>query len=103
LIFFITRLKENLRRTKYAIIAPRRTGEVDSEGKIIPAINSFRRGGFRVRGRGRGGGAIAPPIRLNNIPILIDRGINYTDKVECFLYYKKEYYLNVCLNNRGNF
>jgi hypothetical protein len=29
--------------------------------------------------------------------------MNYTDKIEYFLYYKKEYYLNIYLNNRGNF
>jgi hypothetical protein len=88
---------------KYAIVAPRRTGEVDPKRRTLPAINSFRRGGFRVRGRERGGGVIAPCIRLNNISVLIGRGMNYTDEVEYFLYYEKEYYLNVCLNNRGNF
>jgi hypothetical protein len=103
LIFFIVRLEKNLRRTKYVIVAPRRIDEVDSEGKTFPATNSFKKGGFRVRGRGRGGGIIAPSIRLNNIPVLIGRGMNYTDEVECFLYYKKKYYLNVCLNNRSNF
>jgi hypothetical protein len=88
---------------KYIIIAPRRTGEIDPEGKSLPAINSFRRGGFRIRGRRRDNGKIAPFIRLNNIPVLINRGINYIDKIEYFLYYEKEYYLNVYLNNRGNF
>jgi hypothetical protein len=77
--------------------------EVDSEERTLPAINSFRRGGFRIYRRGRGGGVIALLIRLNNIPVLIGRGINYINKVECFLYYKKKYYLNIYLNNRGNF
>jgi hypothetical protein len=76
---------------------------MDPEGRTLPATNSFKRGGFRVRGRRRGGGIIAPPIRLNNIPVLIGRGINYTDKIKYFLYYKKGYYLNVYLNNRDNF
>jgi hypothetical protein len=74
-------------------------GEIDPEGRSLPAINSFRRGGFRIRGRRRGNGRMAPFIRLNSIFILIGRGINYINTVECFLYYKKEYYLNVCLNN----
>jgi hypothetical protein len=78
-------------------------GEVDPEGRTLPAINSFRKGGFRIRGYRRGGGIIAPLIRLNNMPVLINRGINYTDKVEYFLYYKKGYYLNVYLKNRNNF
>jgi hypothetical protein len=46
---------------------------------------------------------MAPPIRLNSIPVLISRGINYTDKIKYFLYYEKRYYLNIYLNNRGNF
>jgi hypothetical protein len=75
---------------------------VDPEGRTLPATNSFRRGGFRVRRREKGGSAMALPTRLNSIPVLIGRGINYIDKVECFLYYKKEYYLNIYLNNRGN-
>jgi hypothetical protein len=75
---------------------------VDSEGRTFPAINSFRRGGFRIRGRRRGGGIIAPSIRLNSIPVLISRGINYTDEIECFLYYKKEFYLNMYLKNLNN-
>jgi hypothetical protein len=29
--------------------------------------------------------------------------MNYTEKVKYFLYYKKEYYLNIYLNNQGNF
>jgi hypothetical protein len=76
---------------------------VDSKGKTLPAINSFKKGGFRIRGRGRGDGIIAFSIRLNNIPVLVDRRINYIDKIKCFLYYKKKYYLNIYLNNRGNF
>jgi hypothetical protein len=88
---------------KYAIIAPRRTGEIDFKEKTLPAINFFKKGGFRICGLRRGGGAIALFIRLNSIPVLIGRGMNYTDKIECFLYYKKEYYLNIYLNNRGNF
>jgi hypothetical protein len=46
---------------------------------------------------------MAPFTRLNSILILINRRINYIDKVECFLYYEKKYYLNIYLNNRGNF
>jgi hypothetical protein len=103
LISFIVLLEENLRRIKHVIITPRRTGEVDSEERTLPAINSFRRGGFRIRRRKRGGGIIALSIRLNNIPILIGRGINYTDKIKYFLYYKKEYYLNIYLNNKNHF
>jgi hypothetical protein len=76
---------------------------VDPKGKTLPATNSFKRGGFRIRKHGRGGGAMALPTRLNSIPVLIGRGINYTDKVEYFLYYEKGYYLNVYLKNRGNF
>jgi hypothetical protein len=87
---------------KHAIIAPRRTGEIDLKKKTLPAINSFRRGGFRIREREKGGGIMALLIRLNNIPVLISRGINYTDKIEYFLYYKKRYYLNVYLKNRDN-
>jgi hypothetical protein len=75
---------------KHIIVIPRRTGEVDSKGRTLPATNSFRRGGFYIRRRERGDSAIAAlitlPIRLNNILILIGRGINYIDKVECFLY-----------------
>jgi hypothetical protein len=99
LIFLTARLKENLRRTKYATVAPRRIDEVDPERRTLPATNSFKRGGFRIGGRRRGGGAIAPPTRLNSIPMPIGRGMNYIDKVEYFLYYKKEYYLNIYLNN----
>jgi hypothetical protein len=84
---------------KHATVAPRRTGEMDSKERTLPATNSFKKGGFRVRRRRRGGGAIVLFIRLNNIPVLMGRRINYTDKVECFLYYKKGYYLNVYLNN----
>jgi hypothetical protein len=82
---------------------PRRRGEVDFKGKSLPATNSFRRGGFRIYRRRRSSGTIAPFIRLNNIPVLIGRRINYIDKIEYFLYYKKGYYLNVYLKNRGNF
>jgi hypothetical protein len=103
LIFFIVQLEKNLRRTKYAIIAPRRTGEIDPKKRTLPAINSFKRGGFCIRGRGRDGGVMAPPTRLNNISVLIGRGINYIDKIEYFLYYEKEYYLNIYLNNQDNF
>jgi hypothetical protein len=87
---------------KYIIIALRRTGEIDLKGKTLPAINSFKRGGFRIYKYRKGGGIIALFIRLNNISILIGRGINYTDKIEYFIYYEKRYYLNVCLNNRDN-
>jgi hypothetical protein len=76
---------------------------VDSEGKTLPAINFFKKGGFRIRGRKRGGGTISFFIRLNNIPVLINRRINYIDKVKCFLYYEKEYYLNIYFKNLSNF
>jgi hypothetical protein len=102
LISLAARLEENLRRTKHATVAPRRTGEVDPEGRTIPATNSFGRGGFRIRGRGRGGGAMAPPTRPNSIPVPMGRGMNYTDEVECFLCHEKGHYSNVCPNNRGN-
>jgi hypothetical protein len=84
---------------KYATVAPRRTGEIDPEGKTLPAINSFRRGGFRIYRRKRDSGVITLSIRLNNISVLIDRRINYINKVKCFLYYKKKYYLNIYLKN----
>jgi hypothetical protein len=76
---------------------------VDFKERTLPAINFFKRSGFRIRGRKKGGGAITPFTRLNNIPVLIDRGINYTDKIECFLYYEKEYYLDTYLKNLNNF
>jgi hypothetical protein len=72
---------------------------MDPEGRTLPATNYFKRGGFRIRGYGKGGGIIAPLTRLNSIPVLIDRRMNYTDKIEYFLYYKKGHYLNVYLNN----
>jgi hypothetical protein len=75
---------------------------MDPKGKTLPATNSFKRGGFCIYRRGRGGGAMAFLIRLNSIPVLIGRRINYINKVECFLYYKKGYYLNIYLKNRGN-
>jgi hypothetical protein len=87
---------------KHIIVAPCRTGEMDPEGKTLPATNSFKRGGFRIYRRERGGGTIALSIRLNSISVLINRGINYINKIECFLYYKKRYYLNIYLKNRGN-
>jgi hypothetical protein len=82
---------------------PRRTGEMDPEGRSLPAINSFKRGGFYIRGRKRGDGRIAPLIRLNSISVLISRGINYIDKIKYFLYYKKGYYSGAYLKNLDNF
>jgi hypothetical protein len=102
LISLAARLEENLRRTKHATVAPRRTGEMDPEGRTLPATNSFGRDGFRIRGRGRGGGAMALPTRPNSIPVPMGRGMNYTDKIECFLCHEKGHYSNVCPKNRGN-
>jgi hypothetical protein len=84
---------------KHAIIAPCRTGEVDPEGKTLLATNFFKRGGFRIYKYRRGGGIIIFLIRLNNIPVLISRRINYINKIKYFLYYKKRYYLNIYLKN----
>jgi hypothetical protein len=68
---------------------------VDPEGRTLPAINFFGRGGFRIYERERGGGAMVLPTRLNSIPVPISRGMNYTDKIEYFLCHEKGYYLNI--------
>jgi hypothetical protein len=81
---------------------------VDPEGKSLPAINSFKKeNGFRIYKRGKGDGITAAPIArfigLNNISVLISRRVVYINIIEYFLYYKKEYYSNIYLKNKGNF
>jgi hypothetical protein len=66
--------------------------EIDFKGKTLPVINFLKKGGFYIYRRRKGGGIIALFIKLNNILILISRGINCINKIKCFLYYKKEYY-----------
>jgi hypothetical protein len=72
---------------------------MDPKGRTLPAINSFKRGGFYIYRYKRGGGIIALFIKLNNISVLIGRRINYINKIKYFLYYEKRYYLNVYLKN----
>jgi hypothetical protein len=65
-----------------------KTDEVDSEKKTLPAINSFKWGDFYIYKRKKNGGTIALFTRLNNIPIWINKRINY---------------LNIYLKNLNNF